>query len=185
LNFDVLTSMYQEEIIKASKKIFSDFSDTCLQISDKEFFFQPAEKWSIAQNVDHITRSVKTTRLAYALPKIVIRTLFGKANRPSRTYEELVSKYKLKLEQGGKASGRYLPKTNLSKKLFFIQKWQKENEKYLEAIELKWNDDLLDHYIAPHPLLGKLTLRELCYFTIYHTEHHLNIIKARLTEQFN
>jgi hypothetical protein len=52
-------------------------------------------------------------------------------------------------------------------------------------VELKWKDDQLDHYIAPHPLLGKLTLRELCYFTIYHAGHHLNIIKARLTEQFN
>ena len=173
--------MHKEEIIKASKKIFNEFSDTCLQIPDHMFFSQPSEKWSIAQNVDHLTKAVKTTRLAYALPKILIRTLFGKANRPSKTYEELVAKYKQKLAQGGKASGRYLPKTHFTKKLTLIQKWQKENENYLEAVELKWSDDQLDHYIAPHPLLGKLTLRELCYFTIYHTEHHLNIIKARLT----
>jgi len=98
--------------------------------------------------------------------------------------EKLTKKYKLKLEQGGKASGRYLPKTKVSKKLTLIQKWQRANEKYLEAVELNWSDPQLDHYIAPHPLLGKLTLRELCYFTIYHTGHHLNIIKARLTEQF-
>ena len=172
------------EIITASKKIFNEFSDTCLQIPDNKFFFLPAEKWSISQNVDHLTRAVKTTKLAYSLPKIFIRILFGKPNRSSKTYEELVAKYKLKLEQGGKASGRYLPKTKVSKKLTLMQKWQKENERYLEAVELKWNDVQLDHYIAPHPLLGKLTLRELCYFTIHHTEHHLNIIKARLTEQF-
>jgi hypothetical protein len=176
--------MHKEEIITASKKIFNEFSDTCLQIPDNKFFFLPTEKWSISQNVDHLTRAVKTTKLAYSLPKILIRTFFGKANRPSRTYEELVGKYKLKLEQGGKASGRYLPKTSVSKKLTLIQKWQRANETYLEAVELKWNDAQLDHYIAPHPLLGKLTLRELCYFTIYHTRHHLNIIKARLTEQF-
>jgi hypothetical protein len=175
--------MYKEEIIKTSKEIFNEFSDTCLQIPDDKFFFQPTEKWSIAQNVDHLIRAVKTTRLAYSLPKIFVRALFGKANRPSRTYEELVSKYKLKLAQGGKASGRYLPKTKFTKKLSLIQKWQKENENYLESVELKWSDDQLDHYIAPHPLLGKLTLRELCYFTIYHTQHHLNIIKTRLTEQ--
>jgi len=177
--------MHKEEIIKASKTIFNEFSDTCLQIPEDKFFFLPAEKWSIAQNVDHLTRAVKTTRLAYSIPKILIRTLFGKANRPSKSYNELVAKYKLKLEQGGKASGRYLPKTRISKKLSLIQKWQRENETYLEAVELKWSDDQLDHYIVPHPLLGKLTLRELCYFTIYHTEHHLNIIKARLTQQFN
>ena len=45
----------------------------------------------------------------------------------------------------------------------------------------KWKDAQLDQYIAPHPLLGKITVRELCYFTIYHTQHHLNIIKERLT----
>jgi len=177
--------MQKEEIIRESKKIFNEFSDTCLQIADNKFFSQPSEKWSIAQNVDHLIRAVKTTRLAYSLPKIFVRILFGKANRPSKTYEELVAKYKLKLAQGGKASGRYLPKTQFTKKLALIQKWQRENEKYVEAVELKWNDQQLDLYIAPHPLLGKLTLRELCYFTIYHTEHHLNIIKARLTEQFS
>jgi DinB family protein len=177
--------MHKEEIIQASKKIFNEVSDTCLQVPDNKFFSRPSEKWSIAQNVDHLTKAVKTTRLAYALPKIFIRTLFGKANRPSKTYEELVARYKQKLAQGGKASGRYLPKTHFTKKLALIQTWQKENENYLEAVELKWKDDQLDHYIAPHPLLGKLTLRELCYFTIYHAGHHLNIIKARLTEQFN
>jgi DinB family protein len=177
--------MHKEEIIQASKQIFSEFSDTCLQIPDKKFFYQPGDKWSIAQNVDHLTRAVKTTKLAYSLPKIFVRTLFGKANRPSRSFEELVAKYKLKLAQGGKASGPYLPKTQFTKQLALVQKWQKENENYLEAIELKWKDEQLDRYIAPHPLLGKLTLRELCYFTIYHTEHHLNIIKTRLTEQIN
>jgi len=174
--------MHKEEIITASKAIFHKFSNTCLQIPDNKFFFQPQEKWSIAQNVDHLVRAVKTTTLAYSLPKIIVRTLFGKPSRPSRSYEELVGKYKLKLEQGGKASGRYLTKARFSKKLTLIQKWQRENENYLEAVELKWKDAQLDHHIAPHPLLGKLTLRELCYFTIYHTEHHLNIIKARLAE---
>jgi len=49
-------------------------------------------------------------------------------------------------------------------------------------IEKKWKEPQLDQYIAPHPLLGKITLRELCYFTIYHTKHHLNIIKERLSD---
>jgi len=177
--------MDRNEIIQASKNIFNQFTDTCLQIPDENFFLQPAEKWSIAQNADHLIRSVKTTRLAYSLPKFFIRVSFGKPNRSSKTYEELVAKYKLKLEQGGKASGRYIPKITIAKKFLLIQKWQRENEKYLESLELKWSDDQLDRYIAPHPLLGKLTLRELCYFTIYHTGHHLNIIKARLIEQVN
>lgn len=34
--------------------------------------------------------------------------------------------------------------------------------------------------LLPHPLLGKLTVREFGYFTHYHTEHHFkNIQKAK------
>jgi len=36
----------------------------------------------------------------------------------------------------------------------------------------KYNEQQLDSYILPHPLIGKLTLREMLYFTLYHAEHH-------------
>jgi hypothetical protein len=172
--------MDKEEIIAKSKLIFGDFTDVCLDIPDEEFFLQPADKWSIAQNVDHLIRSVKYTRLAYCLPKSIVRRIGGKPNRPSRTYDELVEKYKLKLAQGGKASGRYIPKTVVLGKFKLMQKWQRACSRYLESIDLNWKDDQLDNYIVSHPLLGKITLRELCYFTIYHPEHHLNIIKSRI-----
>ena len=177
--------MQKEEILRASKSIFNQFTDICLQTPDEKFFFHPADKWSIAENVDHLIRSIKATRLAYSLPKFNVRTFFGRPNRNSRSYEELVAKYKLKLAQGGKASGRYIPKPNTVKRIELMKEWQKRNERYLESVELNWKDQQLDQYIAPHPLLGKITLRELSYFTIYHTEHHLNIIKSRLTEQLS
>ena len=175
-------NMHKDEIIKASKEIFNRFTDTCLQIPDEKFFLQPLEKWSIAQNADHLIRAMKTTQLAYSLPKFFVRIVGGKPNRPSRSYEELVAKYRLKLEQGGKATGRYIPKVSVTKKFLLMQQWQKKNENYLESLELKWSDGQLDQYIAPHPLLGKITLRELCYFTIYHTEHHLNIVVNRMKD---
>jgi hypothetical protein len=174
--------MDKEEILKRSKIIFNQFTDVCLQTPDEKFFLQPKEKWSIAQNVDHLIRSIKTTQLAYSLPKFFVRIIFGRPNRISRSYEELVEKYKMKLETGGKATGRYIPKLTVKKKREQMKEWQKRNEKYLESLELNWKDQQLDQYIAPHPLLGKITLRELCYFTIYHTEHHLNIVKTRLAE---
>jgi len=169
-----------EEIIGSSKMVFNQLTELCLQIPDENFFLRPGEKWSIAQNVDHLTRATKTARLAYSLPKFFIRIVGGRPNRPSRSYEELVAKYKLKLEQGGKASGRFIPASGIVKKFTLMREWQKANSKYLESLELNWNDQQLDKYIAPHPLLGKITLRELCYFTLYHTEHHLEIIRARL-----
>jgi hypothetical protein len=32
----------------------------------------------------------------------------------------------------------------------------------------------------PHPLLGKITAREMIYFTVYHSEHHVAATKKRL-----
>jgi DinB superfamily len=167
------------EIITASEKIFRDFTDYCRQVPDEKFFFQPADKWSIAQNVDHLTISMRQTRLAYALPKFIVRLYTGKPNRPGRSYDELVTKYKNKLAAGGKASGVFVPKPirGISKEAL-ISKWEKSVAAYFSALR-KQDDKKLDNYLAPHPLLGKITLRELCYFTIYHTEHHLNIIKQR------
>lgn len=168
------------EIITASEKIFREFSDYNRSVTDEKFLFQPADKWSIAQNVDHLIISMKQTKLVYTLPKFIVRLYAGKPNRPSRSYDELVAKYKNKLAAGGKASGVFVPKpiTGISKEEL-IAKWEKIIQAYFVILKKNWKDEQLDNYLAPHPLLGKITLRELCYFTIYHTEHHLNIIKQR------
>ena len=102
----------------------------------------------------------------------------GKPNRASRSYEALVIKYQEKLQQGGKASGRYIPgiiKASNGKNPL-LEQWKKVTGLYLDAIRKNWTNDELDKYIVGHPLLGKITLRELSYFTIYHTYHHYNTI---------
>ena len=43
-----------------------------------------------------------------------------------------------------------------------------------------WDDVDLDRCRLPHPLLGKLTVREMMFFTLYHYEHHRAIIARRL-----
>ena len=39
-----------------------------------------------------------------------------------------------------------------------------------------YSEKELEVYILPHPLLGKLTLREMLYFNILHAEHHRNSV---------
>jgi DinB superfamily len=171
------------EIINTASQTFTSFSDRCNAIPETAFFFQPAEKWSIAQNVDHLIRSMKPTNLAFTIPKFIVRIVGGKPNRSSRSYDELVAKYKLKLEQGGRASGRFIPQpiTGTTKEAL-LNHWQKITATFLQLLEKKWKDEQLDQYLIPHPLLGKITMREFCYFTIYHTQHHAQAIEERLTE---
>lgn len=174
----------KDEILINLERVRKEFSECCYSIQEDIFFRQPSEKWSIAQNVTHLITSANMTRLAYRLPKFIVRLYGGKPNRPSRSYDELVAKYILKLEQGGKASGRFVAKPVQPgiKKENIIDTFNKSMEILILSIEKKWEEDQLDRYLAPHPLLGKLTLRELCFFTIYHTEHHLKIINERLND---
>ena len=175
-------NLSKEQIIRQLETVTKEFSIFCTSINDEKFFLQPVNKWSIAQDVKHLITSADTTRLAFTLPKIIIRFYAGKPNRPSRTYDELVAKYKLKIEQGGQASGRYVPRLVSAKltKEKILNTYKKIMQRLISSIHKKWKDPQLDEYIAPHHLLGKITLRELCYFTIHHTIHHHNSIQQRL-----
>lgn len=169
----------KQEIVIALQEAKHQLIGFCTSIDKNSFFHQPTDKWSIAQNVTHLTVSARITRLAYSLPKFVVRLYGGKPNRKSRSYDELVAKYKFKLEQGGRASGPFIPKPvsadGETKKV--LAGFTAKMDKLIVAIEKNWTEEALDNYLARHPLLGRITLRELGYFTIYHTYHHLEIIK--------
>ena len=168
----------KEQIIAAAAKIFNAFTQTCNATDEASFFQHPPGKWSVAENVRHLIISTNTSTLAYTLPAFIVRWIGGKPNRASRSYEDLVNKYKTKLAAGGKASGRFIPPTTDMQygKEKLMQEWKTATAKFIAALKDKTAETKLDDYLVKHPLLGRITLRELCYFTIYHTEHHLNII---------
>ncbi len=177
-----MAALSKDEIIARLHAAADEFTTFCRGIDADVFFRQPGEKWSVAQNVEHLTISANKTRLPYILPKFVVRYYTGKPNRASRSYDELVNKYKTKLQQGGKASGVFVPgktpvNTDTEK---IIANFTTSMDRLIKGIDKNWHDEQLDRYLAPHPLLGKITLRELGYFTIYHTWHHLEIIKRNL-----
>lgn len=117
--------------------------------------------------------------LAFRLPRFIVRIVGGKPNRPSRSYDELVERYRKKLSAGGRASGPYIPKPVAASR--GKQKLLDQLGTAMHRMGLALNrhtEASLDNYLAPHPLLGKITLRELVYFTIYHCYHHLAGIEA-------
>ncbi len=172
--------MTKKEIIAASEKIFSSFTTYCMDLEDTTFFHKPGPKWSVAENVQHLVVSINTSTLAFSLPLFIVQLISGTSNRESKTYQALVDKYKAKLAAGGAASGRFVPRATSIKisKEQLLLRWKKAIEKYLAALLNNRTETELDKYLVKHPLLGKITLRELCYFTIYHTEHHLNSIHS-------
>lgn len=81
-------------------------------MDDTFFFIKPSNKWSLADNVKHLLTSTNISALAFWLPKFLVRWIGGKANRPSKTYDELLNNYTMKLEEGGDATGKFVPKLN-------------------------------------------------------------------------
>ena len=135
-------------------------------------------KWTPIQQLSHIEKSVSPVKLAFSLPKFLLPLIFGKAKRPSVSYDELVLKYKGKLAAGGKSTTRFLPDTTCDRK--DLQAVLDRHVRVLNNKIDRFTEEELDKYILPHPLLGKVTLREMIYFTIYHVEHHHSQINSSL-----
>jgi hypothetical protein len=152
-------------------------------LSDSDFLLSTNNKWTAGQQLEHIVKSVRPVNLALILPRFLLRIVFGKANRTSKSYEALVEKYHAKLATGYKASAAFLPKSvgvrnreSLSKRLHALI------DSLVSRVDT-FSEEQLDLFILPHPLLGKLTLREMLYFTIYHAEHHEKLTLKNLENQ--
>lgn len=167
--------MNKEELILKIKQNSKSVQDLISSLSEEQLNKEKNEKWSIIKHLDHLLRSVQPLNKALKIPLPGLRILFGQPNRKGRSFDELVAKYHFKLSEGGKASGRYIPSDRLSSEKVLNQ--FKEQNKQLCKILSKWKEEDLDRFLLPHPLLGKLTIREMIYFTIYHMEHHLKLMK--------
>lgn len=168
--------MTKEKIIQELQKGFEDVIVATQPVADSTFFRKPDSKWSAADNVEHLVLSVKPLNLAFRLPKFIL-LYFGKPNRPIRTYNELVKKYLEKLNSGGRATSAFVPKAKRVAKSLLLNSFIKENKTFINSLA-SWGEADLDRYLIPHPLLGKLYVREMLYFTIYHTQHHLKAIES-------
>jgi hypothetical protein len=170
----------RQRIIELLRESHGKFVEYVAGLTVDEFLFAPQDKWTAGQQLEHIYLAVRPVVLAFRLPKLLVRSMFGKANRPSKSYDDLVKKYQYVLQNGGKSSRPFIPR-----KVAYNQK-----EKIVNALTEKINslctavatttDETLDRLILPHPLLGKLTMREMLYFTIHHVGHHHDAVRRNL-----
>jgi hypothetical protein len=164
--------MNKQEISVKLLENHQNFADFLMGLSEPDFMFAPAGKWTAGQQFDHIVRGVSPVSTALALPKFVPNLLFGKSDRYSIDFETLVKNYQAKLAGGGKASGTFIPpEIGFEQRESLKEKLLKTVAELTKRID-KFSEAQLDEYILPHPILGKLTIREMLYFTIYHVEHH-------------
>ena len=139
----------------------------------------PKGKWTTGQHTKHLLESIKPLNMALSLPKFILNFKFGKANRPVRDYDAIVNRYLERLKDVKGIVSPYSKSNKVPKvqdKNYFINRLKVENKK-LQHKAKKWSDKDLDTYILPHPLMGRMPIRELLMWTAYHVEHHTQTLK--------
>jgi hypothetical protein len=160
--------------IELSKRLIQEhqsFIDFISSLSNEDLIQSQDNKWNPSQQLEHVYLCLRPVKLALSLPNIIPAILFGKSKKGSRTYESLVEAYQLKLKNGGKSPSMYKPKKSVRDvDKLKIALMHLVNDISNKLSQFQEND--LDGFLLPHPLLGKLTARELIFFALYHVGHH-------------
>lgn len=141
----------------------------------------PEGKWTTGQHIVHLIQSLKPLNRALRIPKPLLRYKFGLSNRDTRTYDEVVERYNRRLSAVGQVVSPYsrnmTPPTIQEKEEILIA--LNKQVEVLSKRMSRWKEYDLDRYILPHPLMGRMTIREILMWTAYHAEHHYKILKEK------
>ena len=173
------------EIISALQAKWLDISSLIDQVTEEQFTAKPSpDIWSIAEEFDHIIKSASAVSSAMKVNSLVLKWKFGKPNRPIRSYDEILNKYTnalSKVDGSAVAPSPFISEKGKSfNKADMLNHWNSTLAKLDKRVN-KWSDKKLDNILLPHPLLGKMMVRELLYFTHFHTEHHRKNLAKKVT----
>ena len=158
----------------------NDFNNLVAELTPDAFESSHAGKWTAGQDLKHLIKSLKLTNFVYTLPLFMLKALFGKPNRKSRTESELRERYRKTLSKGVKAPRMLKPgKVSHAQRDVLMKRHQAETERLCRRLE-RLGDDALESCLVKHPAIGKVNLREMAFLTRLHTEHHTQLLKAKL-----
>ena len=173
--------MNKEGIVNLLEEKHQEFFKWIENQPEDSFEKGPEGKWTLGQHTVHLVDSLKKLNTALSIPKFILKYKFGVTNRELRPYDEISKRYQEKLSKNlDKAREFNRSVKTPSKKKFqqLLTTLQVQNKK-LQYKTQHWKDKDLDNLILPHPLMGKMPVREIIMWTAYHTDHHLNILKEK------
>ncbi|MFY0631277.1 MAG: DinB family protein [Flavobacteriaceae bacterium] len=146
---------------------------------DEKWITGPEGKWTTGQHILHLVNSEKMLNKALSYPKFLVKRKFGVSNRESRSYSEVAKRYQERLSENqekARAFNSGLRTPSLKEKKHLMNTLKIQNKK-LQYKTKKLKDKHIETLLLPHPLMGRMTLKEIIMWTAHHTEHHLTILK--------
>ena len=171
--------MHKDEIVLLLEEKHQTLLNWLKQQDEDKWEQGPENKWTTGQHTLHLLHSLKTLNKSLSFPKFILKYKFGKSNRKVRDYNTVVNRYNERLKNvPGKTFGpsQNMKVPKLKDKQYLLDRIQTESKK-LQYKTNKWTDQQLDSFILPHPLMGKMPVREIIMWTAYHVEHHTNTLK--------
>jgi len=166
------------ELIEAKNKALISWIS---EQDDDKWLEGPKDKWTTGQHALHLLQSIKPLNNALSIPKFILHYKFGKSNRDLRDYQTVVNRYQERLKDvEGRTFGssKNMKTPLLSEKKYILNRLQVESKK-LQYKTRKISNKNLDTLILPHPLMGKMPIREIIMWTAHHFEHHTNTLKEK------
>ena len=174
----------RDEICAALERLHTESVEYWSSFATRDFLAPIGDAWSPADNVRHLTKSMRAVSRGLRLPRLFVRIAFRSATHPSRSFEKMREDYRATLASGGKA-GRFAPgameeSADPDVHRARIMGYHAVAVSELRAMAARWTERDLDRLQLPHPLLGPLTVREMLLFTLYHNSHHVEGVRRRL-----
>ncbi len=161
---------------EALAEAFSEVEALFAKVNDTKINFKPSEKWSFGEEMLHLIMSTNGTALLLASPD----ERLSPSDHASRSYDAIVDEYKTKLSLNPNIVQAFADKAGKSYKGAELKgSFAKAAQNTLLALNY-WDEAKADQWMVwKHPLLGKMTAREMVYFTVYHTRHHLATLSIK------
>ena len=179
------TPFDRETLLQAIVATERDVATFFESLTPEEWFFRVGSAWTPAEHLDHINIAVSAVARGFGMSRLILRLRFGRARRSSRSYDSLRDDYRGRLAAGAGASGRFIPtvnrgiEENAARPEQLLARWHRVNERLRTALR-DWPEQDLDRIQMPHPILGRITAREMAFFTVYHGGHHVAAARSRL-----
>lgn len=164
--------MTQSDIKNQLKATIAACQSAAASGGEVTFFKNFNDKWSIGENLIHLSKSAKSVNRVLSLPKEQLAN-FGKPMQPSRDYATIFNNYQKALAAGATAARGGFDAQYTEGDTFAdtLTRFAAHHEDLVACLD-NFNEEDLDNYQIPHPVLGNLTVREMYYFMDLHINHH-------------
>ena len=181
--FEIAAPTDKRSIVDALETLDNEIGDYFEALSMEEFFAPQGTAWSPCGHLVHLIKSVSPLARAMALPRLLLALRFGRSRAGSGDFEAVRRRYREALD-GGLKAGPYGPSNRpeqlpaAARRGRTLGRWRRAGGE-LRGVIHRWSEEDLDRYRLPHPGIGKLTVREMLFFTVYHNAHHARRVLER------